>query len=376
MTTERFSAQWAGYLLPVFTGTHTVRVESDAGVEVILDGVKVIDYLSSTDPVEASALVQLTEAVVAPIEISYQHGVGNAYLRLYWSSTSYSDTLIPPENLLFPTNILTPDQTVYVESSAESAESIVCAPSVIFYPDRQTLFSGLDSLEHTHSAVQLGVVHSHNASSTNGSGAGWGVHDASIILPALRKRDGDCSIPATHARAGILNTVFFHTKDRFGNLRRHPGASSSISGYLETRPEHTPLHFEYLGRIGGVYRVGFNPKSASMTLTDRIEMVVEINNERITQTILLTIKPGSVSAPHCLVYGPNLNRAFAGDRGYFWSGTRADYPITFRNPQNCHVFFIGSCSHEIQKILEHLKIWRPGKNFRLCFCAGICRTID
>ena len=67
---------------------------------------------------------------------------------------------------------------------------------------------------------------------------------------------------------------------------------------------------------------------------------------------------------------------------YNVGGTRADYPITFRNPQAFLLtFFIGSCSHEIQKILEHrvpraYEIQCGDLGTIFVYSSHICRTID
>jgi hypothetical protein len=120
---DYFSVRWYGYLLPKSSGIHTIRVEADYGVRVLVGSTYVIDALNSTIAVRQAAQVSLVNNVGMKIEISYKHQAGTSYFRLYWASTEFEDQKVPPENLLHPLNVLPRDTTTVVRPQEASSKS-------------------------------------------------------------------------------------------------------------------------------------------------------------------------------------------------------------------------------------------------------------
>ena len=111
---DYWSVAWYGFLLPKASGIHTLRVEADRGVKVLVGDDWVIDYLESEIAVRATAQVSLVDHEPMRIQVQYSHGAGSAYVRLYWASTVFEEEKIPSQYLLYPLNALSGDTTTVV----------------------------------------------------------------------------------------------------------------------------------------------------------------------------------------------------------------------------------------------------------------------
>jgi len=80
-------------------------VTTDDGVKVYLDHTLIIDSWHNERGNEKRATVNLTAHRYHDIKIKYKEEVGLAYMRLYWTSKSIQKTLIPQDQLYYPTHI-------------------------------------------------------------------------------------------------------------------------------------------------------------------------------------------------------------------------------------------------------------------------------
>ncbi|CAD7941248.1 unnamed protein product, partial [Amoebophrya sp. A120] len=252
---DHFSAEWSGFLLPVSSGMHTIRVETDGDCEVRIDGQVVINRsgtktASVEDDIgneELQGRVELQANREVEIRIRYEHGIGTAYIRLFWSSTAYQDSVVPVSALLHPLSIFR-DQTILVAPAEPHADHTLCSIDLVF------------------------------------------------------------------ATAGTKNVAYLHTKDKYGNLRASFDTPVPISAELETPQRKTLVAVKRHPQIGGVYILEFSPRASG----PQIPLRVQINGTTLANVPRLTIRTGPISPPQSLVAGPNLDAGTtANERGYF-----------------------------------------------------------
>jgi hypothetical protein len=188
---DSWSARWTGQLQAQVSQTYTFTAQSDDGVKLWLNNQLLIDRSS---PGNSQVNVDLVAGQKYDIKAEYIEGIGDAALRLWWSSPSTPLQLIPPTQLYPATpeavflpeiNIVSPTHTYsytsppFVSGTASDA-SISGLQSVTLklgrYSDNR--FWDGDSWETT--ATQLPVV---------------GMADWRFDLPALP--DGKYFVQAT-----------------------------------------------------------------------------------------------------------------------------------------------------------------------------------
>jgi len=99
------SVRWWGKVKPKTSEPYTFFVTADDGVKVYLDHTLIIDSWHNERGNEKRATVNLTAHRYHDIKIKYKEEVGLAYMRLYWTSKSIQKTLIPQDQLYYPTHI-------------------------------------------------------------------------------------------------------------------------------------------------------------------------------------------------------------------------------------------------------------------------------
>lgn len=95
-----YSARWHGELVPEFTESYIISVESDGGARLWLGGAPLIDAWGTAG--SNACVVSLTAGARYPLVMEYFHGVGGARVRLAWSSASLGSGPIPKRSL-YPT---------------------------------------------------------------------------------------------------------------------------------------------------------------------------------------------------------------------------------------------------------------------------------
>ncbi len=96
----RFSARWTGTLVPEVSGAHKIITESDDGIRVWVNGVRVINDFTGHFVKRDEAVVDLKAGVGVSIRVDYFQLDLGASARLLWSAPGVAEEVIPQTNLL------------------------------------------------------------------------------------------------------------------------------------------------------------------------------------------------------------------------------------------------------------------------------------
>ncbi|MEU7181990.1 MULTISPECIES: alpha-L-fucosidase [Streptomyces] len=96
---EHFSTRWTGSIQPRFSETYTLTTVSDDTVRLWIDGRLVIDSATPHGPQTDKGTVTLTAGHRHDIRIDYTQQTGEAYMKLFWSSPSQSQQIVPRRQL-------------------------------------------------------------------------------------------------------------------------------------------------------------------------------------------------------------------------------------------------------------------------------------
>ena len=92
---DGYSVRWAGKLTADTTETYTLRALADDGVRVFVDGVRLIDEWTDHPPTSYTAEVDLVAGQAVDVVVEYYENGGGATMRLFWSSATVADQIIP-----------------------------------------------------------------------------------------------------------------------------------------------------------------------------------------------------------------------------------------------------------------------------------------
>jgi len=93
---DDFTAQWTGYVEPLYSETYSFEAEADDGIRVWIDGQLVIDQSDDRQATEAiNGTIRLDTGSKYPIRVEYYEQKVNASVRLFWSSRSQVREIIP-----------------------------------------------------------------------------------------------------------------------------------------------------------------------------------------------------------------------------------------------------------------------------------------
>ncbi len=84
VTKANWSARWTGTLTPPTTGSYNLRLTSDDGSRLFINGSQVIDNWRDQATTTASTTMQLTGGQAYNIEVQYYNGGGDSILQLAW----------------------------------------------------------------------------------------------------------------------------------------------------------------------------------------------------------------------------------------------------------------------------------------------------
>jgi glucose/arabinose dehydrogenase len=98
---DLFSVRWTGKVMPQYTETYTFTTTSDDGVRLWVNGVQVINNWTSHGSKSDSGTIALVAGQQYDIKLEYFEGGGGAVIRLFWSSPSQAQQIIP-QSRLFP----------------------------------------------------------------------------------------------------------------------------------------------------------------------------------------------------------------------------------------------------------------------------------
>jgi glucose/arabinose dehydrogenase/mono/diheme cytochrome c family protein/regulation of enolase protein 1 (concanavalin A-like superfamily) len=118
VNTDNFSVRWSGKISPRYSEVHTFRTNTDDGVRLWVNGQLIIDHWVPQSATSWTGTIALVANESYDIVMEYYEAGATASAKLYWSSVSQTEEIIPssrmtvppPQNLL-PTIALTSPST-------------------------------------------------------------------------------------------------------------------------------------------------------------------------------------------------------------------------------------------------------------------------
>lgn len=98
---DSFTVRWSGHLLPDHTDTYTIRMEADDGVRLWVDDVLLIDNWEGTGISDNSVSVALQAYFFHKIQIEYRDNEDTAHIRMFWSSSTLAEQIIPETRFFY-----------------------------------------------------------------------------------------------------------------------------------------------------------------------------------------------------------------------------------------------------------------------------------
>ncbi len=99
-----FAARWTGRIEPKYTETYTFQTHAEDGVRLWIDGRQIIDRWEDAPPYLQEAKIALQAGRKYDIRIDYHNKMGEAILRLRWSSPSQRKEIVAASQLSPPVN--------------------------------------------------------------------------------------------------------------------------------------------------------------------------------------------------------------------------------------------------------------------------------
>ena len=138
-----FAARWTGRLEPKYSEMYTLQTHAEDGVRVWIDGKPIIDKWEDAPPYLQEANIPLQAGRKYDIRIDYHNKMGEAILRLRWSSPSQRKEIIAASQLSPPVN-----------DPASPPRVVLTAPTA----DRWRIAPGSMDLEATASAPKGNIA--------------------------------------------------------------------------------------------------------------------------------------------------------------------------------------------------------------------------
>ena len=101
-SSDNFSVQWSGFIIPEYTTEYTFYIVADDGVRIWIDEKLIIDKWTPQAPTEWSGKVKLSANKKYPIKIDYFENSGGETLILGWECDHFKKCLIPNGRLFTP----------------------------------------------------------------------------------------------------------------------------------------------------------------------------------------------------------------------------------------------------------------------------------
>ncbi|MEQ1859485.1 MAG: PA14 domain-containing protein [Chthoniobacteraceae bacterium] len=99
---DNFSVRWRGRIKPQFTETYTFRTETDDGVRLWVNGQLIIDKWVNQGTTSWNGNITLNAGQLYEFEMHYFDNFGDAVARLFWSSASQAEQIVPGTVLFAP----------------------------------------------------------------------------------------------------------------------------------------------------------------------------------------------------------------------------------------------------------------------------------
>ena len=103
LVNDNFCVRWSGYIVPKYSETYTLTTKSDDGVRLYINGILLInDWNIHSEKITKSKII-LQAGQPYSIKVEYFQKNGSALVKLYWSSQSQRNEIIPRGSLYTPT---------------------------------------------------------------------------------------------------------------------------------------------------------------------------------------------------------------------------------------------------------------------------------
>ncbi|WNJ16672.1 PA14 domain-containing protein [Pontibacter sp. G13] len=99
---NNFSIRWTGFIEAAYSETYTFRSHTDDGVRLIIDEDTIIEQWIPQAPTSHTGNIALTAGDKVPFVMEYYEAGGGAEARLYWSSPSVAEEIVPQAALFAP----------------------------------------------------------------------------------------------------------------------------------------------------------------------------------------------------------------------------------------------------------------------------------
>jgi len=97
---DHFSGRWTGQVNPRYSETYTFCVTSNDGTRLWVNNTLVVDFWhNSSTAVQHCGTIVMQANSKYPIRLEYYENTGKATERLYWSSATQAQQIIPKARL-------------------------------------------------------------------------------------------------------------------------------------------------------------------------------------------------------------------------------------------------------------------------------------
>ncbi len=105
---DEFSVRWEGHILPDYSETYDIRLEAEDGARLWIDDVLLIDTWDLDGYSNTTTQLALQAGQFKKIKIEMVANTGRADIRLFWTSPSLIEEIIPEQNLFYAPDIILP----------------------------------------------------------------------------------------------------------------------------------------------------------------------------------------------------------------------------------------------------------------------------
>lgn len=100
---DNFCVRWSGYIVPKYNEVYTFTTKSDDGVRLYINGILLINDWGIHGEKTTKSTIILQAGQPYSIKVEYFEHTGSASVKLYWSSQSQRNEIIPHSSLYTPT---------------------------------------------------------------------------------------------------------------------------------------------------------------------------------------------------------------------------------------------------------------------------------
>ncbi len=151
ISADLFTARWEGDVYPIFSDTYTFHAIADDGVRLWVDNKLIINKWINQGATEWTGTIALDENKVYPIKLEFYENGGGATMKLLWSNSKFTKTVIPARQFNGPIT------DVEKQNSRTFSVYPTLAHSEIFIVSNQQLPSRWTIINSIGQEVQSGI---------------------------------------------------------------------------------------------------------------------------------------------------------------------------------------------------------------------------